>query len=154
MNLRQIVAKDQREIIKIYFNSINSIEDNLYSKKQKLAWCSQAWKNSEFRKTIINGKGWIVEDDLKKLGFAIRYPLDRLSLFYCLGESRRKGYGSILLNQIEYEALSDNVDTLKTEASLISYRLLLKRDWEILSKETIIINDTSFDRYKMIKRLK
>ena len=70
MNLRRIVAKDQIDILKIYFNSINSINEKIYSKNQKIAWSSQSWMNLEFRKTLSDGKGWILEKNSNKIAFA------------------------------------------------------------------------------------
>ena len=154
MNLRRIHAKDQIDILKIYFNSINSIDERIYSKKQKLAWSSQSWSNLEFRKTLLNGKGWIIEINHIKIGFAIRCPEDKLSLLYCMGNQQRNGYGTILLRKIEEDAISEKIDLLKTDASLISYKLFLKNDWKIILKEKININKQVFYRYKMEKDLK
>ena len=52
MNLRHINEKDQIHLKEIYFDSINSIEDNIYNKDQKFAWCSQAWENNKFNKIL------------------------------------------------------------------------------------------------------
>tara|TARA_Y100001970_G_scaffold221033_1_gene271584 strand:- start:432 stop:905 length:474 start_codon:yes stop_codon:yes gene_type:complete len=151
MNLRQITNKDQIDLKKVYFDSILSIDENIYSKDQKRAWSSQAWDNPYFEKSITKGKGWLLTDKNKIIAFAIRYPMNRISLFYCLGRSQRKGYGSLLLNKIENEAKEEGLHSLFTEASLISYKLFLKNRWRIISKEKIIIKNNLFERYKMIK---
>ncbi|MBK17038.1 MAG: GNAT family N-acetyltransferase [Prochlorococcus sp. SP3034] len=153
MYLRQTNIHDKSIIKSIYLDSINSIDVKIYSPQQKFAWCSQAWENPEFNNAITKGKGWIVGESSYFRGFAIRYPKNKLSLFYCRADSKRKGIGTMLLNKIEQEAKNDNISSIKTEASLISYRLLLKRDWKIIRKENIIIKNTIFNRYKMIKNL-
>ena len=154
MNLRRIVPKDQIDILRIYFNSINSIDNKYYTKKKKFAWCSQAWMNVNFRKTLLKGKGWIIEDNFRKKGFSIRYPKNKLSLFYCKGNSQKKGYGTKLLEKIEEDAVKENIFLLETEASLISYKLLIKKGWQISYKEEVVINNEDFIRYKMTKNLK
>ena len=151
MNLRRITKKDQIEIKKVYFNSIISIDDRIYSIDQKRAWASQAWENNDFNKYIINGSGWLLYDKEKINAFAIRYPVDRIALLYCKGNFQRRGYGTKLIKQLEKDAKIDGIVSLKTEASLISYKLFLKNNWEIIRKEKIIINSKIFDRYKMIK---
>ena len=45
MNLRQITTKDQLELKKVYFDSIQSLDEKIYSQEQKKAWSSQAWYN-------------------------------------------------------------------------------------------------------------
>ena len=154
MNLRQITIKDQLELKKIYFDSIQSLDEKIYSKEQKRAWSSQAWDNPNFEQSITQGKGWLLSEKGKILAFATRYPLNRIALFYCKGKFQRRGYGSKLLNKVYEEAKKEGLDSLSTEASLISYKLFLKNKWEIVRKEKIIINNIFFERYKMIKIIK
>ena len=153
MNLRQITIKDQINLKRIYFDSIQSIDEKIYNKEQKLAWSSQAWINPEFHKSITKGKGFIVEDLNKKIGFAIRYPKNKLSLLYVRGNFRRKGIGNILIKAIEKEAFKEGILSIQTDASLLSYELFLKNNWKKIRKEKIIIQNIQFSRYKMSKDL-
>jgi len=151
MNLRQITYKDQLELRKVYFDSIKSIEKQSYSPEQIRAWSSKAWDNNNLNNSIVKGKGWLINEKETIIAFGLRYPKNRLSLLYCLGKHQRKGLGTKLLYKIEEEAKEEGLEYIYTEASLLSYRLLLKLDWEILRKEKIIINNIFFERYKMIK---
>ena len=128
MNLRQINDKDQLCLKKVYFDSIKTIDNNIYSLEQKFAWSSQAWENPNFEKSIAKGSGWLIHINGSIVAFASRYPKYRVSLFYCMGKFQRK-------------------------ASLISYKLFLKNNWEIVRKEKIIIKNKYFERYKMKKIL-
>ena len=154
MNLRQISIKDQLELKKVYFDSIQSLDKKIYSQEQKSAWSSQAWDNPNFDKSITQGKGWLLSEQGIIVAFATRYPNNRIALFYCKGKFQRKGCGSILLQKLEDEAKKEKIDYLSTEASLISYKLFLKNEWEIIRKEKVIINNIFFERYKMIKNIK
>ena len=151
MNLRQITHKDQLDLKKVYFDAIQSIDDQIYTLDQKRAWCSQAWDNPNFEISISKGKGWLINNEEEIIAFALRYPDNKISLFYCLGKSQRKGLGTKLLNQIEEDARNEGLRFLITEASLISYKLFLKNNWEVRRKEKIIINNKLFERYKMVK---
>ena len=154
MNLRQITIKDQLELKKVYFDSIQSLDEKLYTKEQKRAWSSQAWDNQNFNKTITQGKGWLLSEQGIIIAFAIRYPINRIALFYCKGKFQRKGYVSKLLRKLEDEAKNEGLDSLSTEASLISYKLFIKNEWEIIRKEKVTINNIFFERYKMTKIIK
>ena len=153
MNLRQITTKDQIELKKVYFDSIKALDENEYSQEQKRAWSSQAWENQNFDKSINNGKGWLLIKKGLIIAFAIRYPINRIALFYCRGKFQRKGYGSKLLYKLEDEAKKEGLNSLSTEASLISFKLFLKNEWKIIRKEKVIINNIFFERYKMFKIL-
>ena len=154
MNVRQITIKDQLELKKVYFDSIQSIDEKIYCKEQKRAWSSQAWENPNFTKSITQGKGWLLHINDEIIAFASRYPKNRVSLFYCKGKFQRKGLGTLLLNKLEEDAIKEGLDSLSTEASLISYKLFLKNEWEIIRKEKVIINNIFFERYKMTKIIK
>jgi len=154
MNLRQITIKDQLELKKVYFDSIQSLDEKIYSQEQKRAWSSQAWDNKNFDKSIAKGKGWLLSEKGIIIAFAIRYPNNRIALFYCKGKFQRKGFGSKLLQKLEDEAKKEGLDFLSTEASLISYELFLKNEWKIIRKEKVIINNIFFERYKMTKTIK
>ena len=154
MNLRQITIKDQLELKKVYFDSIQSLDKKIYSERQKRAWSSQAWDNPNFDKSILKGKGWLLSEEGIIIAFATRYPNNRIALFYCKGEFQRKGIGSKLLHKLEDEAKKEGLESLTTEASLISFELFLKNGWEIIRKEKVTINNIFFERYKMIKIIK
>ena len=153
MNLRQITIKDQIILKRIYFDSIQSIDERMYSKEQKLAWSSQAWINQEFYNSITKGKGIIIEEFNENKGFAIRYPDNKLSLLYVKGQCKEKGIGNILIQEIEKEAKKEGISSLETDASLLSYKLFLKNYWKIIRKEKISIQKIIFYRYKMFKKL-
>ena len=151
MNLKRITKKDQLNLKKLYFDSIISIDERIYNKEQKRAWASQAWDNKIFDLTINEGKGWLIHEKNRVIAFASRYPSNRIALLYCKGDFQRKGYGTRLLHKLEKEAKKEGLSFLSTEASLISYKLFLRNNWEIVRKEKIIIKNIIFDRYKMIK---
>ena len=122
MNLRQITIKDQLELKKVYFDSIQSLDEKIYSQEQKRAWSSQAWNNPNFDKSITEGKGWVLIEKGIIIAFATRYPKNRISLFYCKTKFQRKGCGSKLLHKIEEQAKKEGLSYLSTVASLISYK--------------------------------
>ena len=153
MKLKQITKKDQLKLKEVYFDSVCSIDENIYSKEHKFAWACQAWENSEFEKSLLQGKGSKLIYNNEIIGFATRYPENKLSLFYVRGNFNKKGFGTMILNNIEGDALKSGVNKLNTEASLISYKLLLKRNWEIDRKEIVNIKGLMFERYRMFKIL-
>ena len=152
MNLRKITKKDLLELKKIYFNSILSINEEFYDMGQKIAWSSQAWDNPNFDKAIKNGKGWLIYEKDNLIAFLTRFPRNKIALFYCKGNYKRLGLGTKLLKKTEEDAKKEGLTFLITDASLISFNLFKKNNWEIIRKEKIIIKNKIFERYKMIKK--
>ena len=153
MKLKQITKKDQLKLKEVYFDSVVSIDENIYSAEHKFIWACQAWENSEFEKSLLKGMGSKLILNNEIIGFATRYPENRLSLLYVRGDFKRKGFGTIILQSIERDAFKAGIKKLKTEASLNSYKLLLKKNWEIDCKEKVNIKGLIFERYRMFKNL-
>ena len=104
-------------------------------------------------RALINGNGWVSCLDSEIEAFAIRYPTDRLALLYCRGRSSRQGHAKGLLNRIELDALASKEKSLKTEASLLSYKLFLSLKWQIIRLGSANINNVNFNHYVMEKKL-
>ncbi len=137
----------------VYEDAIQTCDKSLYSQEQIDAWSALAYLPGVLDKTLQYGFGWVSCVNSKIEAFALRYPYNRLALLYCRGRSSRQGHATALLHQIEEDTLKDRPINLKTEASLLSYQLLLRHGWTIIAPEKIEIGGVSFSRYLMEKNL-
>ncbi len=153
LELRQLTNNDHVLARQIYAEAIESQATKLYKAEQIRAWSAIAWLPGVLDRPLSEGKGWLSIECGEAKAFAVRYPKDRLALLYTRGCSARRGHGSYLLNQIEKEACNEGLYCLKTEASLLSYSLLLKRGWKKKRIEYIKLNGVGFQRYLMEKSL-
>ena len=153
VHLRLINREDNSDLRDVYVDSIQSQAPSFYSNSQIEAWAALANLPSFFERPFDEGRGWALLKRNKIEAFALRYPLDRLALLYCRGRSSRKGFANMLLERIEFDCAEEGIKLLSTEASLLSYSLLIRRGWEEKSIERIEIAGISFDRYRMFKRL-
>ena len=148
-----MLATDHAIVVDVFKDSINSLCRKLYSKQQIKVWLSLATIDGAMDRALINGNGWVSCLDSEIEAFAIRYPTDRLALLYCRGRSCRQGHAKSLLNRIELDALVSKEKSLKTEASLLSYKLFLSLKWKIIRLGSANINNVSFNHYVMKKNL-
>ena len=151
MALRPIRSVDHVLLREIYQDAIETLAPPLYSEDQVRAWSALAWLPAVLDQTLTEGSGWISGADE---AFAIRYPEDRLALLYCRGRSARQGHATVLLEQIEADALRAGIDRLTTEASQLSRPVLERRGWQLITPETITIGGVLFERYRMAKGLR
>ena len=153
VHLRVINREDNSDLRDVYVDSIRSQAPSFYNNSQIEAWAALANLPSFFERPFDEGRGWALLKRNKIEAFALRYPLDRLALLYCRGRSSRKGFANMLLERIELDCAEEGIKLLSTEASLLSYSLLIRRGWVEKSIEKIEIAGISFDRYRMFKRL-
>ena len=153
VQLRLIKREDNSDLRDVYVDSIQSQAPSFYNNSQIAAWAALANLPSFFERPFNEGRGWALLKRNKIEAFALRYPLDRLALLYCRGRSSRKGFANMLLDRIEFDCAEEGITLLSTEASLLSYSLLIRRGWVEKSIEKIEIAGISFDRYRMFKKL-
>ncbi len=153
LRLRQIRPLDQLTLRQIYADAIESQGSNLYTEEQIQAWSALAWLPGVLDRPLAEGKGWLSYESAEVAAFAIRYPSNRLALLYCRGIYTRRGHASNLLRYIEDEARFEGQKYLFTEASLFSYKLLLRLEWKINKSEKITIGGVNFNRFLMYKDL-
>ena len=148
-----MLCDDYEKVIDVFNDSIHSLCRDLYSKQQIKVWLSFSTANGAMYRALVNGKGFVSCLDGEIEAFAIRYPANRLALLYCRGRSSRQGHATSLLNRIELDALDSNEKSLRTEASLLSYKLLMSLKWQIIRIESVNINNVNFKHYVMEKKL-
>ena len=151
--LRKLLSNDHNEVRCLYENSIKSLGKEFYSKEQLQAWSSLAWVPGVIDRALEEGEGWISLEKEEIAAFAVRFPMNRLALFYCGGRFARRGHGTALLQHLEYHACNEGQEVLLVEASSCSYPLLIKRGWKLNSREQIKIAGVDFTRYLMSKKL-
>ena len=151
--LRPCESSDEIALREVYEDAIRAIDKSLYSQEQIEAWSALAYLPGILDKPLKLGVGWVSCVNQTIEAFALKYPHNRLALLYCRGRSSRQGHATALLNQIEEDTLTDRPITLKTEASLCSYQLLLRHGWTIIAPEEIQIGGVHFSRYLMDKTL-
>ena len=125
----------------------------MYSQAQIDAWSSLSFLPGVLDKPLQLGKCWVSCIDKEIEAFGVRYPSHRLALLYSRGRSFRQGHATALLQCIELEALHEGQTSLITEASLCSYKLLLRHGWRIIAPEEFQIGGVHFSRYLMEKTL-
>ncbi len=148
-----MLSSDHDVVIDVFYDSINSLCKRFYSKEQIEVWLSLATIDGAMDRALINGNGWVSCLDSEIEAFAIRYPTNRLAMLYCRGRSSRQGHAKTLLNRIELDALASKEKSLKTEASFLSYKLLLSLKWQIIRLGSANINNVNFNHYVMEKKL-
>ena len=137
----------------VYEDAIRTCDRSIYTQEQIEAWTSLAYLPGILDRPLREGVGWVSCVNKTIEAFAVRYPNNRLALLYCRGRSSRQGHATALLHQIEADAFKERHINLKTEASLCSYKLLLKLGWKIIAPEEIKIGGIDFLRYLMEKTL-
>ena len=149
--LKPLEAPHFPAVREIYSDAIEHQSADCYTQEQIQSWSALAWMPGVLDRTLVEGKGWISLEKQDVEAFAVRYPVNRLALLYCRSRSSRRGHASALLDRVEFEARKEGQSGIVTEASLLSYPLLLRRGWKLTGPELIQIGGVNFERLRMQK---
>ena len=152
-SFREIQEADHSAVRAIYVDAINFLAIGLYSQEQIDAWSSLAVLPGILDRTLLDGKGWLSLENNEIAAFAVRHPDYRLALLYCKPSFSRRGHATKLLMKVERDAFHEGQEYLVTEASLLSYPILLKKGWIFVKIDDIEINGVPFQRCIMHKNL-
>ena len=152
--LKPLEHKHYEVVKNVYINAIQEIGPLSYTDQQIAAWSSLAVLPGVLDESLEKGKGLVSFEGKEIAAFAVRYPLNRLALLYCRASFSRRGHATRLLNYIEFKAWEEGQKNLYTEASILSYPLLVKRGWDVIRNEFIEIGGVRFKRYRMQKELR
>ena len=151
--MRPCESSDEMALREVYDDAIRTCDKSLYTEEQIQAWSALAYLPGVLDKPLKYGWGWASCVGKTIEAFALQYPQNRLALLYCRGRSSRQGHATALLQQFEEDTSQERPINLKTEASLCSYKLLLRHGWKIIAPEEIEIGGVRFSRYLMEKTL-
>ena len=151
--IRRYRSADCEQILKLFFETIHSVNLKDYNKKQIQVWASGEedpilWNNSlsehftiiaadKDRKDIITGFG-----DIDKTGY-----LDRL---YVHKDYQNQGIATMICDQLEKAV---NTASITTFASITAVPFFQSRGYRIIQKQEVIRKGISLTNFRMEKLL-
>ncbi|MDD3627448.1 MAG: GNAT family N-acetyltransferase [bacterium] len=153
---KKFSKKDIHQIINLFIQTVWNINSKDYSRKQLEKWAPQEYDKydvNEWIKRFSESKCFIVKKGKDIIGFGNVKQGGFLDMLYIHKDFIRKGIGKLILNAIEEQAMKDDVNILRTDASITARPFFERMGWKVVKKQIIIKNKTQFINYKMKKEL-
>ncbi len=151
LTLRPIAPQDIAACIDIYTDAIWNGTAPHYSKAQRMAWAppDAARDIAAWTTRLGTGTGVLASVGDKSLGFIVITDAGYLDLFFVRPEARGDGTAAALYNHALKAARAGGAARLTTHASHLARAFLERREWVVLSHETVKRNGVSLDRFAM-----
>lgn len=153
MILRNYEHKDCDEIYKLFYDTVHSINAKDYSKNQLAVWAKKGIDSKIFCKSFIENYTIIVEENRKILGFGNVDDSGYLDMLYVHKDFQHKGIATMIVSKLETYTLQNNIQSIKTHASITVRPFFEKRGYIIIKEQQVIRDNIYLTNYIMEKLL-
>ena len=154
MQIREAIAADARQIVRIFHDTIHAVNTRDYSAEQVQAWSpvvpdADAWAARKFppRSTFV------AEDQGTIVGFAELEASGHVDCFYCHHRHQRRGIGTALYLRIEDQARALGLARLFVEASITAKPFFEAQGFVAVKRQTVVRQGVALANFVMEKTL-
>ncbi len=153
MVIRYYQPSDIGQIVRLYFETVHTINRHDYSDEQIMAWAPVVPDETRWSKRYETRITFVAEENSVITGFAELEPTGHIDCFYCHHAYQRRGTGTLLLNRLEQEARSLGLKQLFTEASITAKPFFESKGFHTLRENQILRNNVTLVNFSMEKYL-
>ena len=151
MKIRRYKPGEEKEIWKLFYNTVHCINSRDYTPKQISAWAPDNQDMTKWTERLVSKNPFVAIIDSEIAGFAELEKNGHIDCFYCAYTWQRKGVGSALLKHIENEARLMNIQKLFTEASITAVLFFEKSGFSTIKENRVELRGVEFSNFLMEK---
>jgi putative acetyltransferase len=151
MLIRYYQPRDIPQIVRLFFDTIHTVNCRDYTPEQIAAWAPKIPDETQWIKRYESRTVFVADDHSTIAGFAELEPNGHIDCFYCHHAYQRRGVGKMLLNRIEQEARSLNITRLFVEASITAKPFFEHLEFCNLGENQVFRNGVILINYRMEK---
>ena len=153
IRIRPYEAKDTPEIVRLFYETIRSVNLADYSQEQVEAWAPGVPDPEVWNARLSGRRTLVAEEGGEVVGFAEIEGDGHVDTFYCRKDSVGRGVGSRLYRAVEQEALTLGCGRLFTEASITARPFFERHGFCTIRERTVVRRGVELTNFAMEKRL-
>lgn len=154
MYIRRYSPKDISQIIKLFYDTVHTVNLKDYSRAEVEAWAPQGIDKEEWNQRLLENFTIVAEQEETIIGFASLAYKGIYDLLYVHKDYQRQGIATALTNIIESEAVLSGINELIADVSITAKPFFVKRGYEVICKQIVERRGQLLTNYKMRKQLK
>ncbi|KTD03700.1 Acyl-CoA N-acyltransferase [Legionella geestiana] len=154
IQVRRYQDGDANFLIKIYYNTIHTVNAKDYTEQQIEAWApwSSVQDYSGWQEKLEKIKPFVALINDKIVGFAEFEPNGHIDCFYVHHEYQGSGIGSALIHEIEKEAVNKSISRVYAEVSITAKMFFEAKGFQVVKQQTVMIRGVELINFVMEKR--
>ncbi|MGB3632732.1 MAG: GNAT family N-acetyltransferase [Rubrobacteraceae bacterium] len=153
IEIRGYKEKDAPQIVRLFYDTIHSINRSDYSDEQVAAWAPEIPDASAWHHRMASRKTLVAAENDEVVGFAELEEDGHLDMFYLRKDAVGRGIAKHLYRALEGEALSLGVGRIFTEASITARPFFNKQGFRVVREQTVQRLGVSLTNFVMEKSL-
>ena len=136
MEIRNYKRDDAAEIVRLFYETVRSVNRSDYSREQVEAWAPEIPDVDEWRQRMAARKTLVAEEG-KIVGFAELEEDGHLDMLYVRSDAIGLGVGGLLYRAIEDEAQALRLGRIFTEASITARPFFGRQGFRVMREQTV-----------------
>ncbi len=151
--IRNYEESDAPEIVRLFFETVRSVNRADYSEEQVEAWAPSAPDPDEWHSRMVGRRTLVAEEGGEVVGFAELEDDGRLDMLYVRGDTVGRGVGRRLYEAVEWEARDRGLSRIFTEASITARPFFERQGLRVVREQTVSRRGVSLTNFIMEKNL-
>ena len=151
--IRDYKAGDALEIVRLFFETVRSVNRADYSDEQLNAWAPGLPELEEWHARMAGRRTLVAEEGGEVVGFAELENDGRLDMLYGRRDTVGWGVGGLLYEAVEREARAQGLGWLFTEASITARPFFERRGFRVVREQMVSRRGVSMTNFVMEKNL-
>jgi len=157
IQIEKFQKKDICEIIELFYRTIESVNNQDYTKDQILAWQGkehEAKRKREWSDKLRSSQTYLARNSKNQLvGFLEFTQLNELNLFFVHHDYQRKGIGKQLFLYLMKELKKKSSEKITANVSITARPFFESLGFISIKEQVVQLNGQEFINYKMEKSL-
>ena len=153
MHIRDYRRGDAEAIVRLFYETIHSVNLGDYSQAQVDAWAPAVPDPEAWHQRMIARRTLVAIRDGEVVGFADLEDDGHIDRFFCRHDTLRQGVGSRLYRAIEEAARGLGLGRLFTEASITARRFFERQGFSVVTHNTVERRGVTMTNVSMEKAL-
>jgi len=151
--IRYYEAGDAPEIVRLFFETVRSVNRADYSDERLEAWAASVPDPEEWHARMAGRRTLVAEEGGEVVGFAELEYDGRLDMFYVRKDAVGRGVGRRLYEAVEREARGQGLGWIFTEASITARPFFEQQGFRVVREQMVSRRGVSMTNFVMEKEL-
>jgi putative acetyltransferase len=151
--IRYYEAGDAPEIVRLFFETVRSVNRADYSDEQLEAWAPGVPDPEEWHARMAGRRTLVAEEGGEVVGFAELEYDGRLDMLYVRKDAVGRGVGRRLYEAVEREARGQGLGWIFTEASITARPFFEQQGFRVVREQMVSRRGVSMTNFVMEKEL-
>ncbi len=153
MNVRNFKNEDIESVLKLFYDTVHSINSKDYAKEQLKAWAPKELDKLKWIESLNKNYSLVVEEDTQIIGFGDIDSTGYLDRLYVHKSHQGKKVASNLITELENYVFNKGVKSIITDASITAKPFFENKGYEVIKEQQVELRGQVFTNFKMIKNI-